>query len=116
LRQVGLVDPAEAGGFLRSLRIGNLTLQELYDALDEAEARRQPKQQRRVRAQISLPEVFTYFDCTDYVDEDESGEKRPLVTFAKWTKRRDASAKMPFYSHLRLLLAYLLLPRHRPNV
>jgi pimeloyl-ACP methyl ester carboxylesterase len=111
----GLIDPGAAGGFLRTLRIGNLTLQELYDALDSAEARRQPNEQRRVGLRIILPEVFTYFDCTDYVDADESGATRPLLTFAKWRKRRDKFAKMRFYSHLRLLLAYLL-PGHRPNV
>lgn len=111
----GLIDPSLAGGFLRTLRIGNLTLRELYDSLDDAESRRQPHEKRRVRAQISLPEVFTYFDCTDYVDQDESGEKRPLLTFAKWFKRHNRSAQMRFYSHLRLLFAYLL-PGHRPNV
>jgi pimeloyl-ACP methyl ester carboxylesterase len=111
----GLINPGEAGGFLRTLRIGNLTLQELYDALDEAEASRQPNEARRARAQISLPEVFTYFDCTDYVDEDESGDSRALLTFAKREKRDDRTAKMPFRSHLRLLLAYLL-PGQRPNV
>jgi len=111
----GLIDPADAGGFLKTLRIGNLTLQQLYDTLQEAEAHRQPKHQRPAAAPISLPEVFTYFDCTDYVDEDETGNKRPLLTFAKWQKRYDKSARLPFYSHLRLLLAYLL-PAHRPNV
>ena len=111
----GLIDPARAGGFLRTLRVGDLTLQELYDSLDQAESRRQPNEKRRVRAQISLPEVFTYFDCTDYVDQDESGEKRSLLTFANWQKRYNRSAKMRFYSHLRLLFAYLL-PGHRPNV
>jgi pimeloyl-ACP methyl ester carboxylesterase len=111
----GVIDPRQAGGFLRTLRIGGLTLQELYDSLDEAESRRQPNAKRRVRAQISLPEVFSYFDCTDYVDEDETGKKRPLLTFAKWLKRRNRSAKMRFYSHLRLLFAYLL-PGQRPNV
>jgi pimeloyl-ACP methyl ester carboxylesterase len=111
----GLIDPGIAGGFLSTLRIGNLTLRELYDVLDSAEASRQPNRQRRTRAPISLPEVFTYFDCTDYVDEDETGEKRPLLTFAKWRKRYDRLARMRFYSHLWLLFAYLL-PGHRPNV
>jgi pimeloyl-ACP methyl ester carboxylesterase len=111
----GVVDPANAGGFLRTLRIGGLTLQELYHALDTAEAKRQPYERRRVRAEISLPEVFTYFDCTDYVDEDETGKTRPLLTFAKWQKRRNKAAKMHFYSHLLLLLTYLF-PPHRPNV
>ena len=111
----GLIDPGAGGGFLQTLRIGNLTLEELYDALDSAEARRQPNEQRRTRAQTSLPEVFTYFDCTDYIDEDETGKRRPLLTFAKWKKRHDRVATMRFYSHLRLLFAYLL-PGHRPNV
>lgn len=111
----GVIDPAEAGGFLQTLRVGNLTLQELYNKLDLAESRRHPNEKRRVQAQMSLPEVFTYFDCTDYVDEDETGKTRPLLTFAKWQKRCDRTAKLPFYSHLRLLLAYLL-PGHRPNV
>lgn len=111
----GLIDPGAGGGFLQTLRIGNLTLEELYDALDSAEASRQPNQQARARAQTSLPEVFTYFDCTDYIDEDETGKRRPLLTFAKWKKRHDRLATMHFYSHLRLLFAYLL-PGHRPNV
>jgi pimeloyl-ACP methyl ester carboxylesterase len=111
----GLIDPAAAGGFLGTLRIGNLTVQQLYQALDSAEASRQPNEQRRVRAQASLPEVFTFFDCTDYVDADASGASRPLLTFAIWRKRHDKFARMRFYSHLRLLLAYLL-PGHRPNV
>src|SRR4029077_12971079 len=42
----GLIDPGAGGGFLQTLRIGNLTLEELYDALDSAEARRQPNEQR----------------------------------------------------------------------
>ena len=111
----GVIPPDEAGGFLQTLRIGNLTLRELYDALDIAEAKRQPNEGRRARAQTSLPEVFTYFDCTDYVDEDQTGKVRPLLTFAKRQKRHNREAKMPFYSHLRLLLAYLL-PGHKPNV
>jgi hypothetical protein len=111
----GLIDPQQAGGFLKTLRIGNLTLRELCDTLQEAEARRQPKHQGPARAAVSLPEVFTYFDCTDYVDEDETGQKRPLLSFAKCQKRHDRSARLPFYSHLRLLFAYLL-PGHRPNV
>jgi hypothetical protein len=97
------------------VRVGNLTLDELYDRLDKAEAGRQPNEKKRVRAQMSLPEVFTYFDCTDYVDVDEGGKKRPLLSFAKRQKLYNRMATLPFYSHLRLLLAYLL-PCHKPNV
>ena len=55
-----------------------------------------------------LPEVFTYFDCTDSVDLDNTGRERPLLTFAQRHKRRDANARMSFHAHLRLLLAYLI--------
>jgi hypothetical protein len=109
-----VIDPNGAGGFLRTLRIGNLTLQQLYDVLDSAEAKRQANDGNRVRAQRSLPEVFSYFDCTDYVDKDNDGNQRPLLTFAQHQKSRDKSAALPFYSHLRLLVAYLL--ARRPNV
>jgi pimeloyl-ACP methyl ester carboxylesterase len=111
----GAIDPVEAGGFLRTLRIGNLTLQELYDTLDRAAARRQPTNQPRVQAQMSLPEVFTYFDCTDYVDDDETGKQRALLTFAKRRKRHDPNAKLRWFSHLYLLLAYVAY-RQKPNV
>ena len=111
----GAINADASGGFLQTLRIGNLTLQQLYAALDIAEARRQPDEDRRVRPQVSLPEVFTYFDCTDYVDEDENGKKRPLLTFAKWRKRHDPGAKLRWYSHLHLLFAYVACGQ-KPNV
>jgi hypothetical protein len=68
---------------------------------------------------VLLPERFTYFDCTDYTDEwtDPSGKEqpaRPLLTFAKWCKRNDEDARIPWHSHLRLLLTYLF--TQRPNV
>ncbi len=113
-KNYGLIDPNEAGGFLKTLRIGNLTLQALYAALDKAEADRQPKEERPARTKMSLPEVFTYFDCTDYVEEDAKGRETGLLTFAKRQKRHCKTAKLPLYSHLRLLLAYLFI--HKPNV
>src|SRR5262249_20074516 len=66
--------------------------------------------------QSDLAKVFTYFDCTDYVDQDAlTGARRPLLTFARREKQRDAQAKLGWYAHVCLLLAYLL--RHRkPNV
>jgi hypothetical protein len=63
-----------------------------------------------------LPKVFTYFDCTDYIDQDDANsEPRPLLTFAKWRKRDDAAAKLRWYSHLYLLIVYVL-NHQRPNV
>ena len=70
-RNFGMIDVDEQD-YLRVLRIGNLTLQELYDGLEQA------KEKRLVNTapapeQAPLPKRFTYFDCTDYIDREESG-------------------------------------------
>ncbi|HEV2157924.1 hypothetical protein [Bradyrhizobium sp.] len=107
--------PSNKDNFLRQLRVGNLTLQQLNKKLVEAEVDRQGSAAAAEHLRPSpLPEVFTYFDCTDYVDLDNDDKERPLLTFAKRFKRDDANAKMPFHSHLRLLFAYLFW--RRPNV
>jgi hypothetical protein len=111
--QFGFIDVTEAD-FLRVLRIGDLTLQELYDTLVTANARRQATT-AQAPMPASLPQVFTYFDCTDYVDQDnDGGPARPLLTFAECLKRKNPKAKLPWHSHLHLLLAYLV--RQKPNV
>ncbi len=124
-RNFGMID-VNGEDFLRLLRIGNLTVQELYDTLEEAKAKRHVNDQP-VPERAPLPLRFTYFDCTDYVDyfdeanpDDPDGqriskEERPLLTFAKWRKRRDAEAKMRWYSHLYLLIVYCV-NHQRPNV
>jgi hypothetical protein len=106
-RNFGMID-VSPDDFLRVLRIGNMTLQELHDSLEDARVLRQSSS-RRPAAQAALPKVFTYFDCTDYIDED--GTKSPpraRLTFSKWRKRHDAEARMRWYSHLLLLLCYFL--------
>jgi hypothetical protein len=118
-RNFGMIDVREAD-FLRVLRIGDLTLQELYDRLEDAKAVRQPNSQPALE-QARLPKIFTYFDCTDYVDRDDPNQpdtannNRPLLTFAKWCKRHDPDAKLHWYSHLYLLLVYLV-HHQKPNV
>jgi esterase/lipase superfamily enzyme len=107
----GRIKP-KAEDFLSTLRIGNLTLQQLYDRLEEDEARRRGVA-RTARTEPRLPKVFTYFDCTDYFDKDDKDNQRALLSFAKWQKRYDPKARLPFHSHLRLLLAYL---SGKPNV
>ena len=63
-----------------------------------------------------MPEIFTYFDCTDYVEPvGRGGKPVGLLTFAKCSKRGDPNAKLRWYSHLHLLVAYLLC-RQKPNV
>ena len=118
-RNFGMIDIGE-DDLLRVLRVGNLTLQELYDTLEDAKAERQPDAAPAL-AQARLPKVFTYFDCTDYRDRDDPNKpdvpanERPLLTFAKYRKRNDADAKLGWYSHLYLLLVYLV-NHQRPNV
>ena len=111
----GLIDVRE-DDFLRVLRIGNLTLQDLYAALEGASASRNPNASVPSPAQAPLPRVFTYFDCTDYVDREKPDQPaRPLLTFAKWRKRNDPNAKLRWYSHLYLLFAYVAYGQ-KPNV
>src|SRR5580704_13657761 len=118
-RNFGMIDVRE-DDLLRVLRIGNLTLQDLYDGLEDAVAERQPNAPPAL-SQARLPKVFSYFDCTDYVDRDDPDKqdvprnRRPLLTFAKWVKQYDAEAKLRWYSHLNLLIVYLL-NHQRPNV
>jgi hypothetical protein len=109
----GLIEVGE-DRFLDVLRIGNLTLQQLYDALESAKAHRHGEA-RLSPMQALLPKVFTYFDCTDYVDQDNDGRPaQRLLTFAKCLKRNDRNARLRWYSHLHLLCAYVV--RQKPNV
>ncbi len=110
-REYGII-PCREEDFLGKLRTGNLTLRQLYDNLDQAETSRH-KPTTAARKPTQLPKVFTYFDCTDYVDEDNRGQKRSLLTFATCNKRGNPEARLPFSAHLRLLWAYL---HGRPNV
>jgi hypothetical protein len=118
-RNFGMID-VNGEDFLRVLRIGNRTLQELYDSLEDAKSKRHVND-GEVMEQAPLPKRFTYFDCTDYRDRadpakpDVANNARPLLTFAKWRKQHDAEAKLRWYSHLYLLFAYIV--RHQqPNV
>jgi hypothetical protein len=117
-RNFGMIRVADAD-YLGALRVGRLTLQELYDQLEEARAARHGTVRSGATTPPGsgrLPRVFTYFDCTDYIDHDRDGGKiRPLLTFALWDKRHDAAGRMRWYQHFLLLLSYIF--RHqRPNV
>ena len=98
----GVIKPAP-GDFLRILRVGYRTLQELYDELKRA---------RPEAIQNALPEVFTYFDCTDYRDreylamERRWGPERPLLTYALRTKQHNPRKGLNAFQHIRLLASY----------
>jgi hypothetical protein len=97
---------------LQALRVGYYTLQELYDGLRTA---RKELSTAPRSVQNLLPEVFSYFDCTDYFERtDISGKPRGLLTFALNRKNRDAKNRMSGWDHMRLLWAYCF--RQNPNV
>jgi len=110
----GLIIPKPGQDFLGTLRVGNKTVKELNDTLELARVKSQGAVTRR-RPKPPLPTIFTYFDCTDYVDTDNEGDKPTgLLTFAKNSKRRNPAARMKWYSHLHLLVSYVA--KQKPNV
>ena len=104
-KDYGLIDIG-ASQLLESLRVGYYTVQELYHKLSIAHEQ---------QVQNRLPEVFSYFDCTDYVDDNGEGTAHGLLTFASRTKRNDPRARMSRREHLRLLFAAYVFPG-RPNM
>jgi hypothetical protein len=86
----GIIDRGAARG-LDNLRIGYLTLQEIYRRLAGASGTGQ--------LQDDLPRYFTYFDCTDYVD-NVKGVLRGVLTLAK----PGVPNPMGSFGHLWLLL------------
>jgi len=107
--QYGFI-PLAPDDLLSTLRVGHCTLKELYEALRDSR-----KESDFESVQDRLPKVFSYFDCTDYVEPDSKGVKRGVLTFALRTKRKNPKAGMRWWSHVRLLLAYVF--RHQnPDV
>lgn len=84
--------------FLQDLRVGRLTLKEMFDQIKDK------KQALKI-----LPQIFTYFDCTDYI-EDGVG----VVTRAKLKPRVCRQDRLSFWSHGRLLYDYLT--HQKPDV
>jgi hypothetical protein len=116
-RGYGLIDPAAHGGFLQTLRVGNLSLEKLDDTLEIARKRRLADDSPPDPTKPQLPKRFTYLDCTDYVDryDPKSPSERPLLSFARCCKKYKADARLPWYSHLHLLFSYVV-HHQKPNV
>ena len=95
--------PIARPAIMATLRIGYYTLQEIYDRLRIARGQGADFD----TLQDKLPECFTYFDCTDYVDTDNNGIRRALLTFALRLKRDDPQARMNWRQHLCLLKSYV---------
>ena len=65
--------------------------------------------------QNRLPQVFSYFDCTDYFEEtDISGRPKGLLTCALNKKKLGAQRRMSAWDHVTLLWSYVF--RQNPNV
>ena len=110
-KDYGVIDLGNES-LLQALRIGYYTLQELYDGLRTA---RKEFPRAPGSVQNLLPGVFSYFDCTDYVDcTDLSGQPKGLLTFALNKKKFGAKCRMSGWDHIRLLWAYVF--RQNPNV
>jgi hypothetical protein len=103
-RNYGLID-VPPPQLLDSLRVGSYTVRELYHKLKNA---------HQEQVQDQLPEVFSYFDCTDYIDDDDERTQRGLLTFANQTKRNDPRARMSAIEHVLLLFSYVV--KKRPDV
>lgn len=114
--EYGVITPTP-GTSLAQLRIGYYTLQQLYDRLRKASetSPQVDKASQPVTVQHAFAEVFSYFDCTDYVDETQAGAPPTgLLTFALRTKQRDRQARMSWWTHFQLLWSYI--SRHKPDV
>jgi hypothetical protein len=117
------VVPVERENFLQTLRIGYYTLAQLYETLltsreehpvQQAARAGGPEQHSR-SLQDLLPQVFTYFDCTDYVDTPVAGGgPTALLTFALRRKSCDPAARMRWWQHVHLLWSYVV--AQKPNV
>jgi hypothetical protein len=69
---------------------------------------RKESRDKPIAVQNKLPEVFTYFDCTDYIDSKEAdGPATPLLTFACRTKQFDPQKGLSRPEHVGLLLKYV---------
>ena len=77
---------------MNELRIGYRSLLELYESLH-----------LRV-VQSALPQVFSYFDCTDYVEDG----KRFLSLVSRKTDSSGRLMTVSAFQHIRLLLYYLV--------
>src|SRR5262245_2054610 len=84
--------------FLQDLRVGRLTLEALYRQIKD-----------KGQAEVILPQIFTYFDCTDYIEDDVG-----VVTRAKRKPRVRRQDRLSFWSHARLLYGYLA--HQKPDV
>jgi hypothetical protein len=64
------------------------------------------KKQRNLRKHqnpAAVAQAFTYFDCTDYIDEPGS---KGILTEARNYKAHDPNGRIPYLEHIKLLWKY----------
>jgi hypothetical protein len=86
-------------GLLAKLRVGSETLAALSNATRRGKNRSLPTSQNPAE----VTEAFTYFDCTDYVD-DPAG--KGYLTEAINYKANNPNARIPYREHIKLLRLY----------
>jgi len=106
--------------YLRVLRIGNLTLQELvrHARGRQGETARWPAQRHRSGLHCprgspisTVPIISTAIIRTSRHPKQLAG----AADFCEWRKEYDAEARLKWYSHLHLLFAYVV-HHQKPNV
>jgi hypothetical protein len=88
------------GGLLAALRVGCETLA----SLSNATRRGKHRTIRTSQNPAEVAEAFTYFDCTDYVDDPN---RKAYLTEAKNYKAHDPHGHIPYLEHLNLLWKYV---------
>ncbi len=85
---------------LEELRVGDETLADLSS---KTRRRRHPNL-RKHQNPAEVAEAFTYFDCTDYVDEPG---RKGYLTQARNYKAHDPNGCIPYLEHINLLWKYI---------
>jgi len=86
---------------LEILRVGSNKLSELS---------RTTAQSRTAKEAAKVADAFSYFDCTDYVEDH-----RGMLTLASKCKARDPEGAISYIEYARLLLRYLFLSPNEPK-
>jgi hypothetical protein len=86
---------------LDELRVGDETLGDLSSKT----RRKKHRNFRKHQNPAEVAQAFTYFDCTDYIDEPGS---KGILTEARNYKAHDPNGRIPYFEHIKLLWKYAL--------
>jgi hypothetical protein len=86
---------------LEELRVGDETLADLSSKT----RRKKHRNLRKHQNPAEVAQAFTYFDCTDYIDEPGS---KGILTEARNYKTHDPNGRIHYLEHIKLLRKYAL--------